>query len=104
MGLATAWPGVLGGRFLDRLGAGTRTAPRDALIAASVEEKDRGKAFGLEGIGDNAGAFLGPLIAVALLITLGLDIRWVFYLAIISRPACRLDGGASEGAPGTRRR
>ena len=83
MGLATAWPGVLGGRFLDRLGAGTRTAPRDALIAASVEEKDRGKAFGLEGIGDNAGAFLGPLIAVALLITLGLDIRWVFYLAII---------------------
>ena len=31
MGLATAWPGVLGGRFLDRLGAGTRTAPRDAL-------------------------------------------------------------------------
>ena len=83
MGLATAWPGVLGGRFLDRLGAGTRTAPRDALIAASVGEKDRGKAFGLEGIGDNAGAFLGPLIAVALLIGLQLDIRWVFYLAII---------------------
>jgi MFS family permease len=83
MGLATAWPGVLGGRFLDRLGAGARTAPRDALIATSVEEKDRGKAFGLEGIGDNAGAFLGPLIAVGLLITLGLDIRWVFYLAII---------------------
>jgi MFS family permease len=83
MGFATAWPGVLGGRFLDRLGAGVRTAPRDALIAASVDEKDRGKAFGLEGIGDNAGAFLGPLIAVALLISLQLDIRWVFYLAII---------------------
>jgi MFS family permease len=83
MGLATAWPGVLGGRFLDRLGAGTRTAPRDALIAASVDERDRGKAFGLEGIGDNAGAFLGPLIAVALLFALGLDIRWMFYLAII---------------------
>jgi MFS family permease len=83
MGLATAWPGVLGGRFLDRLGAGTRTAPRDALIAASVEEKDRGKAFGLEGIGDNAGAFLGPLLAVALLFALGLNIRWIFYIAII---------------------
>lgn len=83
MGLATAWPGVLGGRFLDRLGAGARTPPRDALIAASVDEKDRGKAFGLEGVGDNAGAFLGPLIAVALLIALQLDIRWVFYLAII---------------------
>jgi MFS family permease len=83
IGLATAWPGVLGGRFLDRLGAGARTAPRDALIASSVDEKDRGKAFGLEGIGDNAGAFLGPLIAVALLFALGLNIRWVFYLAII---------------------
>jgi MFS family permease len=83
MGLATTWQGVLGGRFLDRLGAGTRTAPRDALIASSVDDKDRGKAFGLEGIGDNAGAFLGPLIAVVLLIALHIDIRWVFYLAII---------------------
>jgi MFS family permease len=83
IGLATAWPGVLGGRFLDRLGAGARTAPRDALIASSVDEKNRGKAFGLEGIGDNAGAFLGPLIAVVLLFALRMDIRWVFYLAII---------------------
>jgi MFS family permease len=83
MGLATAWPGVLGARFLDRLGTGARSAPRDALIASSVGDKDRGKAFGLEGIGDNAGAFLGPLIAVVLLIALGLDIRWIFYLAII---------------------
>jgi MFS family permease len=83
MGLATTWQGVLGGRFLDRLGSGARTAPRDALIASSVEEKDRGKAFGLEGVGDNVGAFLGPLLAVALLITLQLDIRWVFYLTLV---------------------
>jgi sugar phosphate permease len=75
IGLATAWPGVLGARFLDRFGAGARTAPRDALIASSVGEKDRGKAFGLEGVGDNAGAFFGPLIAVSLLFALGLDIR-----------------------------
>ena len=67
MGLATVWQGVFGARLLDRLGAGTRSAPRDALIASSVEEKDRGRAFGLEGIGDNAGAFLGPLLAVFLL-------------------------------------
>jgi MFS family permease len=83
MGLATTWQGVLGGRFIDRLGAGTRTAPRDALIASSVDDKDRGKAFGLEGIGDNAGAFLGPLIAVVLLIALHVDIHWIFYLALI---------------------
>jgi len=83
MGLATTWQGVLGGRFLDRLGAGTRTAPRDALVASSVDDKHRGKAFGLEGIGDNAGAFVGPLVAVVLLIALHADIRWIFYLAVI---------------------
>jgi MFS family permease len=83
MGAATVWQGVLGGRFLDRLGAGTRSAPRDALIAASVDEPNRGRAFGLEGAGDNAGAFLGPLLAVLLLIVFHLDIRLVFYLAVI---------------------
>lgn len=83
IGVASVWQGALGGRFLDRVGAGLRSAPRDALIAASVEEADRGKAFGLESAGDNAGAFLGPLLAILLLIVLGLDIRWIFYLAVI---------------------
>ena len=45
MGLSSSWQGVFGARFLDRLGAGTRSAPRDALIASSVDEKDRGRAF-----------------------------------------------------------
>ncbi len=83
MGLATSWQGVFGARLLDRLGAGTRSAPRDALIASSVEEKDRGRAFGLEGFGDNAGAFLGPLLAVFLLYALHFGIRPIFYLAFI---------------------
>ncbi len=83
MGLATSWQGVFGARLLDRLGAGTRSAPRDALIASSVDEKDRGKAFGLEGVGDNAGAFLGPLLAVFLLYALRVGIRPIFYLALI---------------------
>jgi MFS family permease len=83
IGLAQMWQGVLGGRFMDRLGAGFRSAPRDALIASSVAEENRGKAFGLEGIGDNLGAFLGPLLAVVLLMSFHLDIRWIFYLAII---------------------
>jgi MFS family permease len=60
MGIATMWQGVLCGRFVDRFGAGTRSAPRDALITSSVDEASRGRAFGLEGTGDNAGAFLGP--------------------------------------------
>jgi len=83
MGLATAWPALFGVRLLDRLGAGTRSAPRDALIAASVSEENRGRAFGLEGAGDNAGAFLGPLVTVMLLYALAVDIRSVFYLAVI---------------------
>jgi len=83
MGLATAWPALFGVRLLDRLGAGTRPAPRDALIAASVSEENRGRAFGLEGAGDNAGAFLGPLVTVLLLYALAVDIRSVFYLAVI---------------------
>ncbi|HYL78182.1 MAG TPA: MFS transporter [Bryobacteraceae bacterium] len=83
MGLSTVWQGVFGARLLDRLGAGDRSAPRDALIASSVNEKDRGRAFGLEGVGDNAGAFLGPLLAVFLLYALHIQIRAVFYLAVI---------------------
>src|ERR1035437_5299909 len=83
MGLSTVWQGVFGARLLDRLGAGTRSAPRDALIASSVDERDRGRAFGLEGVGDHAGAFLGPLLAVFLLYALHLALRPVFYLALI---------------------
>jgi MFS family permease len=83
IGVSTAWQGVLTARFLDRLGSGSRSAPRDALIAASVSEENRGKAFGLEGIGDNLGAFIGPLIAIGLLFVFYLDIRFIFYLAFI---------------------
>jgi MFS family permease len=86
MGIAATWQGVLSGRFVDRFGAGTRSAPRDALIASSVDEANRGRAFGLEGTGDNAGAFLGPLLAVLLLVVYHLQIRWIFYLAVIPGP------------------
>jgi MFS family permease len=83
MGLATVWQVLFGARLLDRFGAGTRSAPRDALIASSVSQENRGRAFGLEGAGDNAGAFLGPLLAVLLLYVFHVGIRTVFYLAVI---------------------
>jgi MFS family permease len=83
MGLATAWPGVLGGRLIDRLGAGVKSAPRDALLAASVPDEYRGRAFGLEGFGDNLGAFLGPLLTLVLVGTLAYETRSIFYLAAI---------------------
>jgi MFS family permease len=83
IGLAGSWPGVLTARFLDRLAAGTRAAPRDALIAGSVQPAYRGRAFGLEGVGDNAGACLGPLLALALLGAAGIGLRSIFYIAVI---------------------
>ncbi len=83
IGLATVWQVVFGARLLDRLGAGARSAPRDALIAASVDENNRGRAFGLEGVGDNAGAFLGPLLAAFLLYVLHVGLRSIFFLAVI---------------------
>ncbi len=83
IGFASSWQWVLGSRFLDRLGTGTRSAPRDALIAGSADEKHRGKAFGLEGIGDNFGAFVGPLVAVVLLFFLHANIRSIFFIALV---------------------
>ena len=83
MGLAAVWQGLFAARLLDRIGAGMRSAPRDALVASSVAEADRGRAFGLEGLGDNAGAFLGPLVALLLLYGVHVELRSVFYLAVI---------------------
>ncbi len=83
IGLSTAWTGVLGARFMDRLGTGTRSAPRYALVAESASEKDRGKAFGLEGLGDNLGAFLGPLLAIVLIFYFKIELRHIFLLAVI---------------------
>jgi MFS family permease len=60
---ANSWGWVLGVRFADRTGKGIRTAPRDALVAASTDESSRGLAFGLHRAGDTAGAFLGLGIA-----------------------------------------
>ena len=57
--VANAWGWVLGVRFADRVGKGIRTAPRDALVADSIDEKRRGFAFGVHRAGDTAGAFLG---------------------------------------------
>lgn len=62
---AISWPWVMGVRFADRVGKGIRTAPRDALIADSIDESQRGLSFGLHRAMDTAGAFIGLLIATA---------------------------------------
>lgn len=83
IGLSTSALGVLGARFLDRFGTGTRSAPRYALVAMSADEKNRGKAFGLEGLGDNLGAFLGPLLAILLIFYFKIEIQKIFLIAFI---------------------
>jgi len=61
---AYVWPMVLLSRFLDRMGKGLRTSPRDAMIADSTDASFRGKAFGLHRAMDTLGAILGPLLAI----------------------------------------
>jgi MFS family permease len=64
---ANAWGWVMGVRFADRMGKGIRTAPRDALMAGSISEKQRGLAFGIHRAGDTAGAFIGLGIATLII-------------------------------------
>ena len=64
---ASAWGWVLGVRMADRIGKGVRTAPRDALIADSIDDTQRGLAFGLHPASDTLGAFLGLGIAAIII-------------------------------------
>jgi MFS family permease len=60
-----AWPGVLAGRVVDRLGKGLRGVPRDALLVTDVDVALRGRVFGFHRAMDTAGAVVGPLIGLA---------------------------------------
>lgn len=81
--LAAAGWHVLAARFVDRIGKGIRTAPRDALLADSVPADQRGAAFGVQRAMDNAGAIAGPLIAFALLTWVTRDYRVIFWVAAV---------------------
>ncbi len=74
---------VLTARFVDRIGKGIRGAPRDALIADLTPPDIRGAAFGLRQSLDTVGAFLGPLIAVGLMLAWNNDFRAVFWVALV---------------------
>jgi MFS family permease len=63
---ATTWEAVAAARWADRVGKGIRTAPRDALVADSIDERNRGLAFGFHRAADTAGAMLGLLIALGI--------------------------------------
>ncbi|NML84996.1 MFS transporter [Polaromonas sp.] len=74
---------VLTARLLDRLGKGIRGAPRDALVADLAPADVRGAAFGLRQSLDTVGAFVGPLLAVGLMLLWANDFRAVFWVAVI---------------------
>ena len=74
---------VVTARLIDRLGKGIRGAPRDALVADIAPVHLRGAAFGLRQSLDTVGAFLGPLLAVALMLLWANDFRAVFWVAVI---------------------
>ena len=74
---------VLAARLLDRVGKGVRGAPRDALVADITPPRLRGAAFGLRQSLDTVGAFLGPLIAVGLMLSWANDFRAVFWVAVV---------------------
>ena len=80
--LATAPWHVLVIRVADRVGKGTRGAPRDALLAEATPAGDRGRSFGFHRAMDHAGAVIGPLLATSIL-GLHADVRLVFALAAL---------------------
>ena len=86
--LATSVPWVLTARFMDRIGKGVRGAPRDALVADITPAEIRGAAYGLRQSLDTVGAFMGPLLGVALMIAFAGDFRTVFWFAVIPAFLC----------------
>jgi len=83
LALSFVWPQALFARFFDRLGKGTRTAPRDALIADSTDAGSMGRSFGFHRGLDTLGAVLGPLMGLALIAALGEDrLRPIFFVAL----------------------
>ena len=81
--IATSSGLILSARIIDRVGKGIRGAPRDALVAEIAPAHLRGAAFGLRQSLDTVGAFLGPLLAVGLMILWANDFRAVFWVSVI---------------------
>jgi MFS family permease len=81
--LSTIWQHILVLMPAERVGKGLRDAPRDALIAASAEEKVRGRGFGIHRAMDTSGAILGSILAFTLVSALALPMRSVLMIAAL---------------------
>ncbi len=91
LGFVNSWPQVLAVRLTDRVGKGIRGAPRDALIAESVDPRERGFAFGFNRAADHLGAVIGPAVGFVLLWLFATnsqrptvaEYQWVFLFASV---------------------
>ncbi len=81
--LAHSITAIFVARFIDRIGKGIRGAPRDALITDLVTKEQHGAAFGLRQSMDTIGAFLGPILAMALMLLTTNNYRFVFWIAVV---------------------
>jgi MFS family permease len=79
---------IIGARLIDRVGKGIRGAPRDALVADLAPAGLVGAAFGLRQSLDTVGAFLGPVLAIGLMLLWANDFRAVFWFAVIPAFLC----------------
>ncbi|CQD10754.1 arabinose efflux permease family protein [Mycobacterium europaeum] len=105
--VASAWPGVLAGRVVDRLGKGVRGAPRDALLVDDVDDALRGRVFGFHRAMDTLGAVAGPLLGLVGYELLDHRIAPLLYIAIVpavlSVALVYLVRERGRGAPRTQR-
>lgn len=83
IGLAVSWQWVLLARFVDRLGKGLRTAPRDSLLLENADKNNKGYIFGFHRSFDSLGAVLGPLISLIILYIMQENLRLTFFIAFI---------------------
>lgn len=83
IGLATVWPFVLLARFIDRIGKGMRTAPRDSLLLENATRENKGFIFGFHRSFDSLGAVFGPLLALVILYFAKENLRLTFFIAFI---------------------
>lgn len=81
--LASGLGWIVAARITDRVGKGIRGAPRDALIADLAPPSLRGAAYGLRQSLDVAGAVVGPLLAIGLMLLWQNDYQAVFWVAVI---------------------
>lgn len=81
--LATSTGWIVAAKAVDRVGKGIRGTPRDALIADVTPPELRGASFGLRKSLDTVGGFVGPLVAIGLMILFAGDVLTIYWIAVI---------------------